>query len=237
MKVFAISDLHISLAKPKEMDIFGAKWVGHWEKIKRAWQEKISEEDIVLLAGDLSWAMNYAEVEPDIAAVAELPGKKLLIKGNHDYWHTSLTKTRGMLPEGMIFLQNDAVKIGDIAFAGARGWKHPGAADYTAHDEKVYTREIQRLEMSLKKAQSLGGDIIAMMHYPPFMEKRAATPFTELFEAYGVKEVIYGHVHGAAIKSPDFAPHEKNGVRYVLTSCDYIGFSPIFICLSGDDAV
>ncbi len=224
MRRFAISDLHLSLAKPKAMDIFGDNWRGHWEKIARDWQSRVGPEDAVLIAGDISWAMNYEEFAPDLAAVKAMPGKKLFIKGNHDYWHGSLNKTRQLMGEDCLFLQNDAALLGEVAVAGGRGWKQPGDAGFTEEDAKIYKRELIRARLSLDCAKKLGGDILFMTHYPPFQGNRQPTEYTALMEEYGVRTVVYGHIHGQGPGRAPYSDFSMNGVEYLLTSCDYLDF-------------
>ena len=212
MKVFAISDLHLSINNPKPMDIFGPVWQGYLDSIFSDWQKKVGEDDVVILAGDFSWAMKLEDTAPDFALLSTLPGKKIILKGNHDYWWNAIGKVRASLPEGFYALQNDAIKIGDYIFCGTRGW--------TFDDEKLLSRETLRLEMSLesaKKLQTNGEEIICIMHYPPFDKGETSTPFTNLIEKYGIKKVIFGHIHA----QPYFPLQTiKNGVHYYLTSCD-----------------
>ena len=223
MKIFAISDLHLSHTGDKAMDIFGRHWNNHWQKIRQDWMEKVTPEDVVLVAGDISWAMHLEEALPDLAAIGELPGRKIMIKGNHDYWHNSLQKTRDSLPEGMYFLQNDCIRLGDVVFAGSRGWRQRDDS-YTERDEKLYARELERMRLSLEKAGKMGDRIFVLTHYPPFDQKRGQTPMTDLLARFGVDTVVYGHVHGAPLRLLDFSDMEMDGVRYVMTSCDYTGF-------------
>jgi len=224
MKIFAVSDLHLSLGGSKPMDIFGAGWENHWQKIAADWQARVRDEDVVLVAGDISWGMKYEESLADMAAVCAMPGHKVLIKGNHDFWHSSLQKTRALLTNSTYFLQNDSVSIGGVCFAGTRGWPHPGEEEYSARDAKVYAREIERLRLSLRHAAGSGLPIVGMMHYPPFSAGRKPTPFTQLFEEYGVRTAIFGHIHGEYTRGYEQGPMRVGGVDYILTSCDHLGF-------------
>lgn len=214
MKIFAISDLHLSINSDKPMDIFGPVWEGYLDTIENDWRRLVSDEDIVLLSGDFSWAMRLEDAVPDMEYIARLPGKKIIIKGNHDYWWNAIGKVRSVLPPSFIALQNDAIKIGKYIFCGTRGW--------AMNDEKMLNRETLRLKMSLDNAKALqtnGEDIICMMHYPPFEKGRLSSPYTRLFEEYGVKCVVYGHLHGKQYVSH---PLEItiNDITYYLTSCD-----------------
>ncbi len=222
MSIYAVSDLHLPGSKDKTMDIFGLRWQGHWEKIKEDWLKKVSDDDIVLIAGDISWAMQLSEALPDLNAIGGLTGKKIMIKGNHDFWWNSVTKVRDKLPENMFVLQNDALRIGDYVFAGTRGWMDGECAQ----DKKIYTREKMRLEMTLSAAEKLTDEntqLIAMMHYPPVTFGTRYSEFCDILEEHGADVCVYGHLHGVDGKEAEETVH--NGVRYLLTSCDMIGFT------------
>lgn len=222
MKIFAISDLHISTNSDKPMEIFGGNWVGYLDKIFADWKEKVSDEDVVLLGGDLSWAMTLDKAMEDIELLSTLKGKKILIKGNHDYWWQAIGRVRDSLPPNFYALQNDALRLDcGVVVCGSRCWSVPGAPDFDERDTKIYLRETERLKLSVKAAKGLmqeGDKLIALIHYPPFNVKREDTFFTEIFEANGVDSVIYGHLHGKKVKADRLVV--KNGVKYYLTSCD-----------------
>lgn len=221
MAVFAISDLHLP-ARQKPMDIFGEHWENHFDRIAEDWRERVTEEDIVLLPGDLTWAMHLEEAMEDIQRVGELPGRKLILRGNHDYWWSAIGRVRRALPEGMYAIQNDVLQLDGILFAGTRGWSIPIGENVDENDLKVYARERMRLEMSLKNARRIDpeGRIVAMMHYPPLMEN--VKGFSDILEAYGVTDCVYGHLHGAGLNGA--IRGERNGVRYHQVSCDGLGF-------------
>lgn len=223
MKFYAISDLHISTNTNKPMDIFGGNWVGYLEKIKYDWKEKVSDDDVVLIGGDISWAMNIDDAVKDISTFSELKGLKVLIKGNHDYWWSGIGKVRDALPKNFYALQNDSMKIGNVVICGSRCWSVPGSPDFNEQDMKIYLRETERLKLSLKSAANLrqeGDKLLALVHYPPFNVKRENSEFTEIFESYKVDVVVYGHLHGKNVRADKLV--EKNGVRYYLTSCDQV---------------
>ena len=230
MNIYAIGDLHLSTTSDKPMDIFGSNWEGHFEKIKADWLEKVTPDDVVLIPGDISWAMKLSDALFDLQALADLPGKKVLIRGNHDYWWSGITKIRDSAPnDSFYFLQTDAVKIGNFVFVGSRGWACPGSSDYTEHDEKLYLREGERFRLAFLDCERLreeGDQVVALMHYPPATAKFEDTLFTQLFENNRVNKVVFGHIHG-----PTYFPYriEKNGVKYHLTSCDKVGFSLVKI--------
>lgn len=221
MKVYAISDLHLSLSGEKPMDIFGAKWDGYLEKIEKDWQTKVTEDDVVLISGDISWAMKLEDAINDLEFIAKLKGKKILIKGNHDYWWQGINKVRNSLPNSIYALQNDSIKIGNYVFCGSRGWTVEGANDFTAQDLKIYHREVERFKLALKSAKNLieeGDKLVCLIHYPPFNMRLENSLFTKLFEEYKVDKVVYGHLHGNDVKT--YPNISKNGVEYYLTSCD-----------------
>ena len=228
MSVFAIGDLHLPGHEQKPMDVFGSHWDRHFETISENWQQKITEDDIVLIPGDISWAMQLSEAMDDLNAIGELPGTKLLLRGNHDYWWSSLSKLRAVLPEKMHVIQNDAMRIGDHVFCGTRGWNFPTAQQaLSAQDEKVYLRELMRLKMSLDQAKKLGDDVTVMLHFPPLFADGISTAFTDILESYQVQRVVYGHLHGAGIKIG--FEGVRQGIEYHLVSCDALQFHPVCI--------
>lgn len=225
MRAFAIGDLHLPGGDMKPMDVFGAHWENHFERIGEDWRRRVAEDDIVLIPGDISWAMQLADALSDLRAIARLPGTILILRGNHDYWWTSLTQLRCNLPENMRAVQNDAVDAGKFVVCGTRGWTIPGQGA-SAQDEKIYRREELRLRMSLDAAKKLaaGRPILAMMHYPPLLpeHKGAGTAFTRVLTEYGVTRCVYGHLHGQSVQRGMHAMYD--GVRYDLVSCDSLGF-------------
>lgn len=230
MKIYAISDLHLSFNTDKPMDIFGGKWEGYTQKIKENWNNKIKEEDIVLIAGDISWAMKLDEVHQDLKWIDELNGKKIIIKGNHEYWWKSISSVREILPESIQAIQNDAIKIGNFVICGTRGWTVPEKGkELLPEDLKIYKREVERLKLTLMSAKTLkeeGDKIIAMIHYPPYNLDKEESDFTKLFEEYNVDKVVFGHLHGY-VKCDLIC--EKNNVTYYFTSCDHINNDPVLI--------
>lgn len=222
MKVFAISDLHLSLHNPKPMDIFGPAWEGYLDKIFSDWKEKVSNDDIVLLAGDFSWAMNLKNTKSDFQLLSGLPGKKVIIRGNHDYWWKSISAVRKFVPEHFYVVQNDAIKFGNIVICGSRGWSLPEKdVQPSEEDQKILAREGIRLQMSLESAKKLCTDekdkIVCMMHFPPVNFKREDSQFSSLIKEYGVSAVVFGHLHGYKNITLKFF---KDDIPYYLTSCD-----------------
>lgn len=228
MKVYSISDFHLSIDKPKPMNVFGSVWDNYRQEIVNNCKV-IDNDDLLLVAGDISWAMNIDEAIPDLRYISALPGKKVLTRGNHDYWWKGIGSVRAVLPKGVYAIQNDAVKFDNVVICGSRGWTTPEPnAIEEAEDKKIYARELLRMEMSLTCAKKLcvdGDKIIAMIHYPPFNSKFDDSRFTELFDKFNVSAVVYGHLHGKSVRSETVVL--KNGIKYYLTSCDIIKNNPV----------
>jgi predicted phosphohydrolase len=224
MRIYAIGDLHLPGGQDKPMAVFGEHWESHFERISSDWAAKVEEDDIVLLPGDISWAMTLEQAMDDLRAIGALPGRKIMLRGNHDYWWNSIGRIRAALPENFFAIQNDAARVDGLTVAGTRGWQTPGSRDFQQQDEKIYQREVQRLELSLREARrkAQGGSILGMIHYPPFNERREDNGFTALFAEYGVKTVLYGHLHGKSIASA--FQGEREGIQYRLVSCDALDF-------------
>jgi len=226
MKVFSISDLHLSGLADKPMDVFGGGWENHFEKIKEDWKAKVTDEDIVLICGDISWGTDLNEGLYDLQSLACLPGKKVFIRGNHDYWWNGITKLRRAAPdESFYFLQNDCVKFGDVVICGSRGWTCPGSADFTENDMRLYKREAERFKLcfnEVEKVRREGDKLLVMIHYPPFSIKSPETEFTKLFEEHNADKVIFGHLHGDV-----YFPFRtvRGNIEYILTSCDKVCFT------------
>lgn len=223
MKIFALGDLHLGFAVNKPMDLFDPLWENHHQKIKKNWLKKVGEEDLVLLAGDISWAMYYEDAKVDLEWIDALPGNKVIIKGNHDYWWQSLTKMQSY--ETIFFLHNNYYKAGKIAICGTRGWLLPGSEEFGLDDERLYMREKLRLERSINLAKKDPEieSIIVMLHYPPLFSYLKETYFTELLDDTMISHVIYGHLHDKDSWSRAFQGEEA-GVQYHLVSADYLNF-------------
>lgn len=225
MALYAISDLHLALSTDKPMDIFGGHWTNHDEKIKNNWIEKITEDDTVLIAGDISWSMKHDDSKKDLDWIDSLPGKKIISKGNHDYWWSSISKLNSMY-NNTKFLQNNFYEYNDYAICGTRGWIDPSSDKFNSKDAKIYAREQIRLRLSLDSAKNAGyTKFIVMIHYPPFGEEGKDSDFMKIFKEYQVEKVIYGHLHGPSnIKAIE---GNIEGVEYIMTSCDFINFNPV----------
>lgn len=223
MALYGIADLHLSGYTDKPMDIFGSHWFLHHEKVRESWMTQVTEEDTVLIAGDISWGMKLQEALIDLDWINQLPGRKILIKGNHDYWWSSLSKLNSLYQD-MNFLQNNYYTYGEYGICGTRGWICPNENKFTKEDEKIYLREENRLKLSLEAARKGGcKKLIAMLHYPPTNDNHEASLFTKTFESYGVERVIYGHLHGEDSYKAGLQG-SFNNIEYSLVSCDYLNF-------------
>lgn len=231
MKVFAISDLHLPGKHQKPMDVFGPQWRGHFARISEDWRARVAPEDLVLLPGDFCWAMQLDEAMDDLRAVAVLPGTKILLRGNHDFWWDSISRVRAALPEGMLALQNDAIVTERAVLCGTRGWLCPGDSALSVDDLRVYQREVARLELSLNCAEKKRAEarargvelpLVAMMHFLPFASPEIPSGFTDLLEAHAVPLCIYGHLHGPGLAAAYNGT--LRGIEYRLVSCDGLGF-------------
>ncbi len=233
MKFFAIGDLHLSFGEniEKPMDIFGGQWVGHADRLKENWLANITDEDVVIICGDISWGLRLEETAADFEWIKSLPGKKILFKGNHDLWWQSTGKLNKIFgDENTVFVQNKCHIIehqGEkIAICGSRGWICPGENGFTQDDKKIYERETLRLKMSLDEAKAADVDkIIGVLHFPPTNSSFQMSNFTELMAEYGVSTCVYGHLHGKEAFKHGLQ-EVLNGVRYELVSLDYLEACP-----------
>ena len=227
MALYAIGDLHLSLSVNKSMEVFGPAWKDYVSRFEES-LSILTEDDVLILAGDTSWGMNLNEAEADFRFLDRFPGKKYLIKGNHDYWWVTAAKLHRFFEEKNIrtldILHNNCVFYGDYALCGTRGWFYE--EDQKPHNAKVLSREIGRLEASLQAA----GDrpILCFLHYPPMYQGYECPEILSTLEKYGVKQCCYGHLHGPTIRRRMEGP--RNGTEYSLISADYLGFVPKKIC-------
>ena len=232
MSVFAISDLHLSFYRDKPMDIFGDNWKNHPDKIKNNWNKIVSDDDFVLVPGDVSWAKSMTEFQPDLDFIHKLNGKKIFISGNHDYWWGSTSKLNELY-EDMIFLKNNFYSLSisneKVALCGTRGWLCPNDTFFTPHDEKIYKREVNRLKLTLDMAVNAGFEkFIVMTHYPVTNDKKETSMFIDVLSKYPVEKVIYGHLHGEACFDNSFQG-VVDGIEYIFVSADFLDFKPIKI--------
>ena len=229
MSIYAISDLHLSFNDDKPMNVFGENWDNHEEKIEKNWIDTVKEDDLVILPGDFSWAMHLKDTLNDFKFLNRLPGKKVLIKGNHDYWWTTLKSMNDFLYtnkiEDVSFILNNAFLYKDTVVVGTRGW----AFTETENSEKMHKRELMRLENSIKYAiEKYGSDkkIICAMHYPPItknmVNNNEISMYVDLMKNNSIKNCIYGHLHGKSHQ--EAVEGSINGIELKLVSCDYLNF-------------
>ena len=224
MALYAIGDLHLCLGAPKPMDIFGGNWTGYMDKLKEG-MSVITEEDTTVLLGDLSWALSLEESAADFAWINEIPGRKIILKGNHDYWWSTAAKFRKFCESNgfsnMEILNNNCFEYEDWAICGTRGWFFEEERS-GAHDEKVFRRELCRLEASLKAAGEKRK--MVFLHYPPKYKGYDCHEILELLEKYEVRRCFYGHLHGGSHKLA--LEGLWDGVEYRMVSADYLNFKP-----------
>ncbi|MBC5997412.1 serine/threonine protein phosphatase [Romboutsia ilealis] len=228
MSLYAIGDLHFSTSVNKPMNVFGNNWDNHEEKIIDSWKLKVKPEDTVLVLGDTSWGINLEEAKSDLDIISELPGQKYFVKGNHDYWWTTVTNLN-KLYDNCKFMQTNFYEYGEYAICGGRGWICPNDVKFDSKDEQIYKREENRIRISLEAARKSGYEkIMVVTHYPPTNDKLEESIFTRLYEEYKVEKVIYGHLHGRESFKMGLKGI-RNGVEYILASCDYLDFDLIKI--------
>lgn len=238
MKVYAISDLHLSFKEKiipgdwekveeyKPMNIFGEKWEKHYCRLYENWLNTVNNDDLILLPGDISWATTVEELKPDLDFISLLPGQKVFVKGNHDYWWQKIGQLRTIFPEDSYLIQNDSVSFGKIGIAGSRGWIVPNKISFTERDEKIYNRELIRLQLSLDTLDERVEYRIVMLHYMPVNEEHQYNELIELLQSYQVDLCIYGHLHGAEAHSNRLEGN-KWGIDFHLVSADFLNFVPL----------
>lgn len=237
MSIFVIADLHLSQSTDKPMDIFGDGWSNHTKRLMDNWGKVVKDNDYVIIPGDISWAMTEEEVTPDLHLVNILPGKKIILKGNHELWWQSahkldvLKKNKNF--DTLTFLHNKAIylKEYDVSICGTRGWRCPGDyGEFPEEDMKVYKRELIRLETSLRMGAEFGGELLTFMHFPPFNAHKEPSGFTELLEKYKVERCYYGHLHGPSHAIALNGKLPSGGLtQYKLIASDYLKFEPLMI--------
>lgn len=234
--VFAISDLHLSFAKPKPMDVFGSHWLDHPNRIAQAWNKMVGHEDVVVISGDISWAMKLQGAFVDLEFIDALPGQKVMVRGNHDYWYPRSAAKRNSLPSSIHALYRSSCVVNGVAFVGCKGlsFEDEDLTNVASH-QKDLKRQLTNLQISLshlKDSQQEYSTIVALVHYPPAGPGELSSPLTEALEEAGVSHCIYGHLH----TEEDFAlaiSGKIRGIDYALTSADYLSFTPSLI-LSGE---
>lgn len=231
MALYTIADLHLACAVNKPMDIFGGKWQNYMQKIETHWRAVVRPEDLVVIGGDLSWGIDFKQSLADFQYLARLPGRKIVLKGNHDLWWNTVKKMKAFLQENGLenieFLHNNCFLYEKTALCGTRGWFFE--EDFKeSHDEKIFRRELIRLETSLKAGQAANPDeIYCFLHYPPIYANFRCGEIIELMRRYGVTRCIYGHLHSDSLRWAVTGPNE--GIDFTLVSGDYVDFTPVLL--------
>src|SRR5215470_11511460 len=230
MRVFAIGDLHLEGGTGKTMDRFGDIWIGHDRKIFEAWDRIGSGDDLLILAGDTTWAAKLDAALPDLERIGQMKGRKIIIKGNHDYWWETKSKLIRALPPSMMPIQSDAVVIDGVALAGTRGWTCPGTEGFTDEDLKIYQREVGRLRLALERLAARKTDydrLIVALHYPPTNGQQGPSDFTRLIDEFKADACVYGHLHGEWTR--EGLTGKRGSATYHLVSADFVNFIPVRI--------
>ena len=228
MALYVIADLHLSLGADKPMDVFPG-WKDYVQRLEKNWTALVKPEDTVVVAGDISWAMRLEDAAADFAFLNGLPGQKLLLKGNHDYWWSTRSKIDAFFQEQgfstLRILHNCAYRVGDVAVCGTRGWLYNSE---TAEDKKIVDREAGRLLASLAEGEKLGGEPMVFLHYPPVYDNMECGGILDILEERRISHCYFGHIHGqyAARKA---LVGEYRGVRMHLISCDFVNFTPVLV--------
>lgn len=247
MSIWVIADLHLAFSVPeKTMELFGSGWKDYATRIEKNWRERIDPNDLVLIPGDISWAMRLEEALIDLNWIDQLPGTKVLIRGNHDYWWSSLAKMDKVKPPSIHFIHNNAFLWNDVAIGGTRLWdtkeysfapftivkenpneraKEKNEIDQSEENEKIFVRELERLKLSLSKMNPSAKYKIAMVHYPPIGADLAPSRASGILEASQIDACVFGHLHSLQPHSLPFG--KSRGVNYLFASCDYIDFCPL----------
>lgn len=229
MSIFAISDLHLSFGVNKPMDVF-AGWEGYINKLRQNWENLITPEDFVVLPGDLSWGMNFEEALPDFQFIENLPGHKIVLKGNHDYWWNTMSKMNDFLTSNglstITFLNNNAFDAGNAVICGSRGWIND---PNEPHNKKIIARESGRLNLSLTEGEkiSAGRPILVFLHYPPVTQNSFCQEITDVLHQHGINNCYYGHIHGSTAQYA--FKGVRDGIKYTILSCDALKFKPLKI--------
>ncbi len=231
MSLYILSDTHLSLKCEKPMDVFGTRWKNHTEKISSGWKKAVGPDDTVIVGGDISWGISLEEASDDLRFIANLPGRKIFLRGNHDYWWSTLSKNRSFFEKekitGIEFLQNNAIETDGFIICGTRGWysdssNAPEEADYN----KIVTREALRLRLSIDASAKMSGERIAIFHFPPVFGDYVCRELVDILHEYDIKRCFFGHIHGL-YKIPPSTTFE--GIEFRLCSSDFLEFRPLKI--------
>lgn len=227
MSIFAIGDVHLSLSTDKPMDIFNG-WNNYIERLEKNWNSIVKDEDYVIIPGDISWAMELQNVKKDFEFLNNLKGNKIILKGNHDYWWSTMTKMNKFIEENnfdkLQIVFNNCVEIGDYVICGSRGWFFD---DKSSNEQKVLAREVGRLQTSIKCGKETGKEMLVFLHYPPITQSAICQPFIDVLIQNNIKRCYYGHLHGESLKRA--YTKEFEGIKFDVVSADYLKFCPKLI--------
>ncbi len=233
MSLFVLSDTHLSLYNDKPMDIFGNRWQDYATKLDKGWKAVVTDNDTVIISGDVSWGISLEEAKLDLLYIDSLPGKKIISKGNHDYWWSTASKINKFFEENDIktikCMHNNAFSVGNVTVCGTRGWYSEGKnAPREADYDKIVAREAGRLELSIQEGLKLSeeNEIFVFLHFPPVYKDYVCTEIMEVLHKYNVKNVYYGHIHGVYNLPSTF---EFEGINFTITSADYLNFVPLLV--------
>lgn len=228
MSLYAIADLHLSLGADKPMDIFGG-WDNYVERLEENWRNTVKNDDTVVIAGDISWAMRLEQVYQDFSFIEALPGRKIFLKGNHDYWWSTRKKIEDYLRENnfksISILFNSAEVVGEFAVCGTRGWSYDCSSQ---EDIKILNREVGRLSMSIEEAKKTGLEVVAFLHYPPVFSGYECTEILNVLQKYDIKKCYYGHLHGRQVAKKAVTGN-YNGIEFHMISSDQVDFRPVLV--------
>ena len=236
MSIYAMADLHLSLSNPeKSMEFFGHQWAGYIDRIVEGWTNTVKPEDTVLIPGDISWATYIDKADEDFAFISSLPGRKLLSRGNHDYWWTTMKKLDEYFDAhsfpGMELVRTNVVEADGCLISGTRGWMSEAGKSEDPEKKKIYDREILRVRLCIEELKKADPDHekthVLMIHYPPLTTQQEHTGFSELIKEAGIDICVYGHLHGRSHKY--IREGEIDGCRYICASADYLGFRPVLV--------
>lgn len=236
MSLFVLSDTHLSLYNDKPMDVFGNRWQSYTQKLEKGWRAVVTDNDTVIISGDVSWGISLEEAKLDLQYIDSLPGQKIISKGNHDYWWSTASKINKFFEENNIktikTLHNNAFSVGNTTICGTRGWfseekNAPRDADY----KKIVAREAGRLELSIKEGLKISetNEIMVFLHFPPVYKDYVCDELIEVLHKYNVTNVFYGHIHGVYNIPQTF---EYENIKFTITSADYHNFVPLLVSKS-----
>lgn len=226
--IYGLSDLHLDYTKKKSMEVFGKAWENYEQRMFESWENIVKDDDYVIIPGDISWALKLDEAENDLRRVEKLPGKKIFLKGNHDFWWTSLSKIEKLNLKNMYFLQNNSMEIENYVFMGTRGWISPNSSEFKEDvDRKIFQRELLRLKLSFDSIKNKEKEIICLFHYPPIDKNRKFNELGNFVKENNIKTILYGHLHANALL--DVVDEVVDGIEIHCLSADYLKFVPRLI--------